>query len=77
MLNQVPGVSGQKYVQLSDLKIITQQTVDIFIMLLMLRLPSMSDFLALNLMLTLFKQKIDLKTMKNAPLYFPKALPAQ
>lgn len=36
--------------------------------------PSTSDFLALNLMLNLFKQKIDLKTIKNALLYFPKAL---
>ena len=76
MLNQIPGVCGQKSVQLSDLKINTKKTVGLSTMLLIQRLPSASDFLALNLMLTLFKQKIDLKTMKNVPLYFPKAFPA-
>ena len=70
-------VCGQKNVQLSDLKINTQKRVGLSTMLRILRLVSASDFLALNLMLTLFKQKIYLKTMKNVPLYFPKAFPAQ
>lgn len=42
-----------------------------------LRFLSASDFLGLNLMLTPFRQKMDLKTMRNAPLYFPKASSAQ
>lgn len=42
-----------------------------------LRFLLASDFLGLNLMLTPFRQKMDLKTMRNAPLYFPKASSAQ